>query len=75
MVSASTENLQNDKATVRDELERSVFVRMNEQIEDQLESRTADGYKTHLELLSKRLKSNDRHTVYTVCMIGQFYMN
>ena len=44
---------------------------MNEQIEDQPESRTADGYKTHLELLSKRLKSKGRQTVYTACMIGQ----
>ena len=44
---------------------------MNEQIEDQSELRTADGYKTHLELLSKRLKSNGRQTVYTACMIGQ----
>ena len=72
MVSASTENIENDKTTFRDELQRSVLVRMNEQIEDQLESRTADGYKTHLELLSKRLKSNGRQTVYTACMIGQF---
>ena len=45
---------------------------MNEQIEDQPESRTAAGYKTHLELLSKRLKSNGRQTVYTACMIGQY---
>ena len=44
---------------------------MNEQIEDQPESRTADGYQTHLELLSKRLKSTGRQTVYTACMIGQ----
>ena len=44
---------------------------MNEQIEDQPEFRTADGYKTHLELLSKRLKSIGRRTVYTACMIGQ----
>ena len=45
---------------------------MNEQIEDQPESRTADGYKTHLKLLSKRLKYNGRQTVYTACMIGQY---
>ena len=44
---------------------------MNEQIKDQPESRTVDGYKTHLELLSKRLKHNDRQTVYTACMIEQ----
>ena len=45
---------------------------MNEQIEDQPESRTADSYKTHLELQSKHLKSKGRQTVYTACMIGQF---
>ena len=44
---------------------------MNEQMEDQPESTTADGYKTHLKLLSKRLKSNGRQTLYTACMIGQ----
>ena len=44
---------------------------MNEQIEYQPETRTADGYKTHLELLSKRLNSNGRQTVNTACMIGQ----
>ena len=37
MVSAWTENLENDKTTFRDELQRSVFVRMNKQIEDQPE--------------------------------------
>ena len=71
MVSASTENQEIDKTTFRDELQRSGLLRMNEQIEDQPESRTADGYKTHLELLSKRLKSNGRQTVYTACTIGQ----
>ena len=60
-----------NKTTVRDELQRSVLLSMNEQIEDQPESRTADGYQTHLELLSKRLKSKGRQTVYTACMIGQ----
>ena len=44
---------------------------MNEQIDDEPESRTADGYKTHLELLSKRLKYKGRQTVYTACIIGQ----
>ena len=77
MVSASTEKTTEktiheiNKTTFRDELQRSVLLSMNEQIEDQPESRTADGYKTHLELLSKRLKSNGRQTVYTACIIGQ----
>ena len=44
---------------------------MNGQIDDEPEFRTKDGYKTHLKLLSKRLKYNGRQTVYTVCMIGQ----
>ena len=62
MVSASNENLDIDKTTFRDELQPSILLRMNEQIEDQPESRTADGYNTHLELLTKRLKSNVRQT-------------
>ena len=41
------------------------------QTDDIPESRTADGYKTHLDLLNKRLKSNGCDAVYTVCMIGQ----
>ena len=32
MVSASTENLENDKTTFRDELQRSVLVRMNPEL-------------------------------------------
>ena len=49
-----------NKTTFRDELQRSVLLSMNENIEDHPESKTADGYKTQLELLSKRLKSNGR---------------
>ena len=73
MVSASTEKpiREFDKTTFRDELQRSVLLNMNEHIDDEPESRTADGYKTHLELLSKRLKYHRRQTVYTACMIGQ----
>ena len=71
MVSASTEKLirEIDITTVRDELHRSDLLSVNDQIDD--ESKTADGYKTHLELLSKRLRYNGRQTVYTTCMIGQ----
>ena len=69
MVSASTENLEHDKTTIRDVLQRSVLLRKKEQIEDQPETRTVDGYKTQLELLNKRLKSNGRQTLYTACMI------
>ena len=60
-----------NKTTIRDELQRSVLLSINDQIDDQLESKTAYGYKTHLELLSKRLKSQGRQTVCTACMIGK----
>ena len=40
-------------------------------LKDQPEAGSADGYKTHMELLSKRLKYNGRQTVYTACMITQ----
>ena len=62
----------NDKTTFEDELKRSVILNMNEQIDDQPVSTTADGYKTHIELLTKRLKSNCCQTLYTACMIGQW---
>ena len=57
MVSASTEQTIHEinKTTFRDELQWSALLSMNEQIEDQPESRTADGYKIHLELLRKRM--------------------
>ena len=72
-VSGSTEKQIHEfnKATFRDELQRRVLLSMNEEIADQPESRTADGYKIHMELLSKRFKSNGRQTVYTNFMIGQ----
>ena len=44
---------------------------INCQADDTPQSKTADGYKTHLEHLSKRLKSNGCDTIYTACMIGQ----
>ena len=44
---------------------------MNKQIDDEPESRPTDGYKTHLELLSKRLKYNGRQIVHMACMTGQ----
>ena len=48
MVSASTQKTIHEinNKTFRDELQRSVLLSMNEQIEDQPEFRTADGYKT-----------------------------
>ena len=73
MVSVSTENLEKgkDKTTFEDELKRSVIFSMNEQIKDQPASTTADDYKTHIELLTKRLKSHCCQTVYIARMIGQ----
>ena len=70
MFSASTQNIEIYKSILRDELQWSVLLRINEQIEDQPESSTADGYKTHTELLRKRLKFIGRQTVYTACMTG-----
>ena len=73
MVSASS-----DKAAVeigrmefKDELKRSFLLDINCQADDTPESRTADGYKTHLEHLNNRLKSNRCDANYTACMIGQ----
>ena len=40
------------------ELKRSVLLDINCQADDTPESRTADGYKMHLEQLNKCLKSN-----------------
>ena len=65
--------LEIDKTTFRDDLQRSVSLKMNGQIDDEPESRTTDGYKTHLELFSKRLKYNGRQIVYTACMLGQCF--
>ena len=58
MASASTEKTINEmnKTNFRDELQRSVLLSMNEQIEDQPESRTANGYKTHLEFTEQMFK-------------------
>ena len=43
---------------------------MNGQNDEELESRTTDGYKTRLELLCYRLKYNGHETVYTAYMIS-----
>ena len=44
---------------------------INCQADDTPESKTADGYKTHLQHLKKRLKSNGCDAIYTECMIDQ----
>ena len=43
---------------------------MNGQNDDELESRTTDGYKIRLELLCYRPKYNGHQTVYTACIIS-----
>ena len=73
MVSASSDKsvIEIDRTAFKDELKRSVLLDINCQADDTPESRTADGYNTHLEHLNKRLKSNGCDAVYTACMIGQ----
>ena len=61
-----------DGIAFKDELKRSVLLDINCQADDTPESKTADGYKTHLEHLNKRLKSNGCDAVYTACMIDQY---
>ena len=73
MVSASTEKpaIEFDRMAFKDKLKRSVLLDINCQADHTPESRTADGYKTHLEHLNKRRKSNGCDAVYTAYMIGQ----
>ena len=60
-----------DRMAFKDELKRYDLLDINCQAHDSPESRTADGYKTHLEHLNKRLKSNGCYAVYTACMMGK----
>ena len=73
VVSASSDKpaVEMDGMAFKDELKRSVLLDINCQADDTPETKTADGYKTHLEHLNKRLKSNGCDAVYTACMIGQ----
>ena len=68
MVSASSDKptVEIGRMTFKDELKRSVLLDINCQAGDTPESKTADGCKTHLEHLNKRLKSNGCDTIYTV---------
>ena len=72
MVSASSDKpaVEIGRMAFRDELKRSVLLDINCQADDIPEYRTADGYKTHLEHLNKRLKANRCVAIYTACMIG-----
>ena len=56
--SSSRRALDIDRTSFKDELKRSVLLDINYQTDDTPESRTADGYKTHLEHLNKRILIN-----------------
>ena len=73
MVSASSDKpaVEIGRMAFKDELKRSVLLDINCQAVDTAESRTADGYKTHLEHLNKRLKSNGCDANYTAHMIDE----
>ena len=73
MVSASSDKpaIEFYRMAFTDELKLNVLLDINCQADDTPESRRADGYKTHLEPLNKRLKSNGCDAVYTACMTGQ----
>ena len=73
MVSASSvkQKVEFDRMAFKDELKRSVLLDIDCQVDDTPECKTADGYKTHLRNLNKRLKSNGRDAIYTACIIGQ----
>ena len=73
MVSASSDKpaVEFDCMSFKDELKISVLLDINCQADDTPEYTTADGYKTHLGHLHKRLKSNGRDAIYTACIIGQ----
>ena len=73
MVSASSDKpaAECDRMALKDELKRSVLLDINCHVDDTLECKTVDGYKTHLGHLNKRLKSNGRDAIYTACIIGQ----
>ena len=73
MISASSNKLalEIDRMSFKDELKRKVLLDKNCQTDDTPETRTADGYKTHLEHLNKRLTSNGCQALYTACMTLQ----
>ena len=72
MVSASSNKptIEMDRTAFKDELKRNVLLDINCQADDTPESRTADGYDTHLEHRNK-LKSKGCDAIYTACRIGQ----
>ena len=73
MVLASSDKptIEFDRTALKYQLKRSVLLDINCQVDDTPECKTADGYKTYLGLLNKRLKFNGRDAIYTACIIGQ----
>ena len=73
MVSASSDKptVEFDRTAFKDQLKRSVLLNINCQVDDTPECKTADGYKTHLGHVNKRLKSDERDAIYTACIIEQ----
>ena len=60
-----------DRTASKYQLQRSVLLDINCQVHDTPDCKTADGYKTHVGHLNKRLKSNGRDAIYTACIIAQ----
>ena len=60
-VSASSDKpaIEISRMAFKDELKRSVLLDINCQADDTPESTTADGYRTHLEYLNKRMNSDE----------------
>ena len=59
-----------DRTAFKEQLKRSVLLDINCHVDDAPEISTADGYKTRLGHLNKRLKANGRDAIYTACTIG-----
>ena len=72
MVSASSDKpaAKFDRIVFKEQLKRSVLLDINCHVDDAPEISTADGYKTHLGHLNKRLNANGRDAIYTACTIG-----
>ena len=71
MVSASSDKpaAECDRMAFKDELKPSALLDINCQVDNTSVFTTADGYKTHLKHLNKRLKSNGRDAIYTAYII------
>ena len=72
MVSASSDKpaAKFDRTVFKEQLKRIALLDINCHVDDAPEISTADGYKTHLGHLNKRLKANGRDAIYIACTIG-----